>query len=447
MTRIHSISLAIMLFASTITNAQEGKTGPQPAVGKPMPDFTLKNITHYKTKEARLSDFKGKWLFLDFWFTGCTICIKSFPKVNSFHRQFKDKAVFMMVGLNEHRYNKDIQSLFERLRKKQNLTMPAAYDSVLFTRWGIISMPHIIVVNPEGIVHSITGGRNMTADKIKTLLDGGDVSFYPKDVDREDFNAESVADTAGALSSPLIYRSILTRWNGENQNGGFVIDEFVKLPTEYQMKGWSVSNVPLYALYNYAYLGRWNWIPSDSIYGKAAALPVLEIADTSLFQFDFINDVGKGTYNYNLVLPPSKITVNNMMQVLQSELKNMFGYEVSVETRIVPVWKLIAQPGAGQKLRSKGGEPGRSPGSTAAGFSVKNFPVKKTLALITKYISDYQTPFIDGTGIIGNIDFSIDADMTKWNEVRQGLQKLGLDLVKDKKPMSVIVIRDSKDIQ
>ena len=50
-------------------------------IGDKVPDIEFKNIINYKSKTARLSDFKGKLVILDFWGTWCTSCIAAFPKM------------------------------------------------------------------------------------------------------------------------------------------------------------------------------------------------------------------------------------------------------------------------------------------------------------------------------------------------------------------------------
>lgn len=56
---------------------------------------------------------------------------------------------------------------------------------------------------------------------------------------------------------------------------------------------------------------------------------------------------------------------------------------------------------------------------------------------------DIDAPFIDKTGIEGNIDFELDAVFTDMKDVKRGLQKIGLDLVPGVKEMKVVVIRDA----
>src|ERR1043165_5719108 len=69
-----------------------------PEVGKKYSSFVLRNIENYSKKEIKVSDFKGKWLVLDFWSIGCTGCLNSFPHVSAIQQELQDKLQIMLVG-------------------------------------------------------------------------------------------------------------------------------------------------------------------------------------------------------------------------------------------------------------------------------------------------------------------------------------------------------------
>ncbi|MEQ1586215.1 MAG: TlpA disulfide reductase family protein [Cyclobacteriaceae bacterium] len=437
------IVFVIFIFLSQLVQAQSNQTDPMPEVGKPIPDFTLNNIRHFKKQNASSQDFKGKWLFLDFWSIRCTTCIHSFPKVNAFHQQFADQLNWVMVGLNGKKLYAGTEEFYQKMSSKQNLQMTFAFDSLLATRWAIQSLPHIIVVNPEGIVYAITSGRDMDNNKIKQLLSGKDVSFYIKDQFQKKF--EPAINPANEEIPPdkLLLFSMLTAWNGEKQNSGFEIDRWVKFPERSLVKGYSFAMVPLYALYNYAFFGQWDWHPDSPLYNTTYPFPVLELADTSRFIFDYNYQVGKGTYNYILKIPPTEVSKARILSLMQQDLKRAFGYDARIETRSMPVWKLIANPGAAEKLITKGDPMFISPGTHAAGYTFKNVPGFYLIGGIKQYLKEsLRELFIDDTGISSNIDFSIDADMTNLHDIRKELKKQGLDLVRGHKDLRVIVISD-----
>ncbi|MEJ0055979.1 MAG: DUF3738 domain-containing protein [Bacteroidota bacterium] len=147
-------------------------------------------------------------------------------------------------------------------------------------------------------------------------------------------------------------------------------------------------------------------------------------------------------YNYNLTLPLERVNKAQLMEVMQQDLKRSFGYETSVEDREMRAWKLVAKPGAIERLKTKGGKFYDSPGTHAAGFEFRNVSSTWFADMISFYFPHDEDHVVDETGITGNIDFSLDADMTNVEDVRKAIQKQGFDLVKGKKMMKVVVVRD-----
>lgn len=420
----------------------------QPEVGKPLPGFVLDNVKYYTKSKVSSEDFKGKWLILDFWYRGCLACIHSFPRTNDLQERFKEKVQFILVGANDKMaFGKGIEELYDRLRKKMNLQLTAVFDSTLVQRWGIRRFPSVIIVDPRGVTRHITFGGDMIADKVQDMLDGKEVSFEKKEM--PGYDPESVTNS----TEQLVFRSVLTKWNGEAQSIGSLASPWYEANGK-RYVGYNASMVQLFRLYNLAYIGEFDWSsPDDSLYGKIYPYPVLEIKDSSFFKEDRAIPGWKGQnfYNYNLsstATPPN--SKNYVMQVLRNELKNSFGYEVTIEKRSMPVWRFIATPEAEKKLKTKGGTPG-SPDmgegdGGAGGYSYRNWPIGILFNSIIRFLGESTNvpPFFDETGITYNIDITMDALMIDKAAVIKELKRNGLDLVRGEKEMYVMVIRDPK---
>ncbi|MCW3117506.1 MAG: TlpA family protein disulfide reductase, partial [Chitinophagaceae bacterium] len=125
----------ILILLACVTYAKAQSTsGPEPEVGKRCPDFTFDKIDFYWKKKVTLDDFRGKWLYLDFWDKNCSSCIASFPTINQEQKDLKDSIQFVMVTYedkeNEHR------KMFANYHKGLHLEYPGAFAGTFESKNG-----------------------------------------------------------------------------------------------------------------------------------------------------------------------------------------------------------------------------------------------------------------------------------------------------------------------
>ncbi|MDE6393778.1 MAG: TlpA family protein disulfide reductase, partial [Duncaniella sp.] len=68
--------------------AEEARQAEIAAGNVDAPDFTLPDLNG---KEVSLSDFRGKWVVLDFWGSWCGWCVKGFPALKEAYTQYGKK--------------------------------------------------------------------------------------------------------------------------------------------------------------------------------------------------------------------------------------------------------------------------------------------------------------------------------------------------------------------
>ena len=192
-----------------------------PEVGKPCPDFVLQNIKYFPKKEARLKDFRGKWLLLDFWSKNCGACIASFPHLNKMQKELGNKVLVMMVGIEDP--EKKIELIYSRYRAKENLIMPCAFDSLSARRFDYGNVtPRSVLIDDKGIVQCLTSTIHL--DEMRAFLAGDHPvlhkSYRMSEDDPEDDNHIIPFDIKkpfaingnGADDKDFLFRSILTSW-------------------------------------------------------------------------------------------------------------------------------------------------------------------------------------------------------------------------------------------
>lgn len=176
------IAGAVVLVATfAIVWLQSSKYEPL-VVGKPAPDFAL---TDLNDKSHRLSDFRGKVVFLNFWATWCAPCREEMPSMEVLNKNFeKDGLVILAVSIDRVTTTKDIPPFVKSL----NLTFPVLIDS-----WGVtdkpykrLGVPETFIIDQQGIVREIIiGPKDWTRlDNLKTLttlLNVTPRSAFPQD--------------------------------------------------------------------------------------------------------------------------------------------------------------------------------------------------------------------------------------------------------------------------
>jgi peroxiredoxin len=106
---------------------------------------------------VRLSDYRGKIVFLNFWATWCPTCVIEMPSMEKLHRRLKDKE-FVMVAINLQETPVLIKSFFEKLE----LSFTALLDSSgeVGTGFAVNALPTTFVLDKEGrIIGKALGPR------------------------------------------------------------------------------------------------------------------------------------------------------------------------------------------------------------------------------------------------------------------------------------------------
>lgn len=72
------------------------------AKGTPSPTFN--NLENHNGETSSLSDFKGKYVYVDLWATWCAPCLAELPALEKLQEEFKDKNIeFVSISLDDGR--------------------------------------------------------------------------------------------------------------------------------------------------------------------------------------------------------------------------------------------------------------------------------------------------------------------------------------------------------
>lgn len=145
-----------------------GPTEVKIPVGQTVPDFTLIGVDGTKYK---LSELKGKYVFLDFWASWCPPCQKELPNVKALYEAMKNESGFVLVGVSLDTEEKDFK---EAVSKKKidwpQVWGPESGSEETFEMLDGLGIPYTCVIGPDGrmLAQHIFGPG--TAEQVKKLV-------------------------------------------------------------------------------------------------------------------------------------------------------------------------------------------------------------------------------------------------------------------------------------
>lgn len=136
-------------------------------VGSVMPNFTLKTPDG---KDISLTDFKGKYVLVDFWASWCGPCLREMPNVVKLYKECKGKN-FEIFGVSLD--NK--KDAWEKAIKANGMKWPQGSD---LKGWGseparlcnVSAIPFTVLIDPEGEVIAIDLRGEQLHAKVKEVL-------------------------------------------------------------------------------------------------------------------------------------------------------------------------------------------------------------------------------------------------------------------------------------
>ncbi|RYG27351.1 MAG: TlpA family protein disulfide reductase [Chitinophagaceae bacterium] len=116
-------------------------------IGEKIADTVLKSLDG---KIHSLTDYKGKYILVDFWSIGCGPCISAMPEIKKVHQTMSDKVTVVSFSLDEQpetwkKGSEHVKMDWTNLSDGKGMAGLAA-------KYGVSGIPHYILISPEGIL-------------------------------------------------------------------------------------------------------------------------------------------------------------------------------------------------------------------------------------------------------------------------------------------------------
>jgi len=146
----------------------------------PIVDFELEDL---KGNMVKLSDYKGKIVFLNFWATWCPPCKEEMPYMQELYEEYKDQDVAILavnpasVELRKDSLGEgDAEEAEKRVREfieKEGFTFPILLDRkdevwAVYMQWGI---PANYIIDKEGIIRYLIPGAFISKDQMLEIIE------------------------------------------------------------------------------------------------------------------------------------------------------------------------------------------------------------------------------------------------------------------------------------
>lgn len=407
-------------------------------VGQRVPDVVLSGLHNYRDKQgkavssARLSDFRGKLLILDFWATWCSPCVAMIPKMDSLQMLFGDKVQFLSVS-----YQKDsevlpfIENLEKRAGKHYGLPMLNG-DQVLRGMFPHVYLPHYVWIDAQGVVRAMTEFKDVNAATIERMLSGG-VELVQKRDQKISFDNKRplLINGNGGDGSTMRYHAVFTGYIQGLQSSLNRTSPGAKGPRKITAKNCSMLQLMRFAHEDDKRRLGWNRTVVET--ADAAALR------SSAMGAAYEEWLAKNGFCYELWLP--KEMGISMYDYMKEDLRRVFpAYRAAIEIRTVKCL-VLKRTSMVDKLTSKGGQAIFD--IRGDGARLRNASLMGLVMRLDNFYMQHSTyPLVDGTGIKGRVDLDIQANLSDLGTVNIALARYDVSFVLEDHPIEMLVVRD-----
>lgn len=438
----HSVWLAIFLlgikgFAQDFSR--------RPIVGEPF-EYSFANVINYPKPTAKVSDFKGKLLILDFWNTACGSCIASWPKLLELQEKYDRQIQIVLV--NSYQNEMTVRRVLTEQREREGveMTLPMVCgDAGLENIFSYRGVPKVVWIDHEGRFKSFTNGTYLNDYFISAILKKKPLSMHQLPIRKgspdDNLNYENSGlrnyweaffVNANGLASeymPLVSQSVLTgKIDGLMPLWSLVRDDSVRHRTTVTFHG------PISTFYEIAY-NDINFQESNRRFDLERTYPNRQ--EWRAKDVRFLPFLPSGEVNYDFfyayqLTVPSATPRPTIQRIIQLDLAKYFGLDARLEKRLKSCWVISVLDSALLKEKSCVQYPRES--------GIRPYTMRSFVRHLEYNVFRFGHPVVDETGIKGPISgFRIVEDPVL---LAKELRACGLSFTLEEREFDVLVVTE-----
>lgn len=395
-------------------------------IGDKCPDFEFTDMINYAAPKARLSDFRGKLVILDFWSVNCAPCIAAMPKMDSLQKKYQGKIQIIPINplkFIDSKTKAAIDSFWKNSKAIKKTDLFTSIDTTIGNYFPREGVPHVVWIDGNSTVRAITTAQYVTGSNIEKILDGKVIN-WPVNRMSQDFDYSipllSYTNQTDDNYTPY-YTSLSKHIPGVKKQSGFVVDS-VRQCVRYYI--YNLHILPLY---------RTTLENTEFRFGNNSRI-ILEVKDSSKYFYnknkEYLEDWEARSYFCYEAIMPINTSLEQVQDILHKDLNKFLNINAGIEKRWMDCFVLI------QKDKSK----------TAKILSTDRN--KSNHTRFVKWFNDQweYPPLIDESGLDDDNNLNRIIIKSESNvdisSLRKQLNNVGLDIVPVRREMEVFVITD-----
>lgn len=356
----------------------------KPKVGEPAPEIALEKVVSPPSVSVpTLASLRGKVVVLEFWGVWCGHCVENIPHLNELADKFGPRGV-EFLSISDDR-EKVVREFLEKT--KINGTVAVDADSSAIKRYGVIGFPRMFIIGRDGKILAETHPALINNDTMEDALAGRPLRL----------KEEKAEVSAKPTPKPLF-------------------EVWVRPSASDKM----VGGYGPYGVYAEA-------LPPKVCLAWAFGVPESRVVLETTLSDEKYDIKAEGS-------PQDK----NTLPALQLALSSALGVTVTREEREVEAYVLAQLPGQSHRLQIPGPE-STNGGRSQDNVSGTNLDLKNLLLFLD---NSTGIPVVDETGLKEKYTYDLKAVEKDYESLRKAVrEQLGLDLRKERRTLSVMVVR------